>query len=528
MPAAAMNAPSVLAIGDLQAGYEAASRIALNNPPQAEADLCQLLDSLFAAPPDGETYFRLLEHLRASIAVVAEELARRYLNKPLPLAELEEGVFQRIVALWLKTARAYAHCAENDSPDDDAASHSRRVALILHRCIHHTGLAIIAHQRARRDYPWGLWHDLHGYYASAEEWGVATQQIPDVVADATTDCTAAYIAFLLSDMAGCYSLTVRQQALVRRWAMAWSPLVSLQRVEDSSPQYVIDLMQDVALRPLSTEHLRRLDTSRLSLQIIQTRERLRQKIPPAELALGDDCTSGQCRRLLDHLSHPWSQARAPRKFRRHDSHGSCRVCTGFDDIHYFISGREFEQPDSARTYSRREFEALGTFRHQDDPRQVLQIHQKQLTYNTDSWKVANTSANGFRLTRSSAGRKMAHGQLLSLCPHDGERFLLAQTTWLMQEKSGGLVAGIRTLPGIPLAIAARRVDVSGTAEGKFARAFLLPAAPAVAAEQSLIIPAGWFKYAQVIELFSDDSSRVQLLRVLDDGPDFERVGFAAC
>ena len=37
---------------------------------------------------------------------------------------------------------------------------------------------------------------------------------------------------------------------------------------------------------------------------------------------------------------------------------------------------------------------------------------------------------------------------------DGERFVLAQAAWLRQEKSGGLIAGIRVLPGIPQAIAA--------------------------------------------------------------------------
>ena len=42
--------------------------------------------------------------------------AKRYLNKPLPLAEVEEEIFQQVVTLWLKTAKAYAHCAECDTP----------------------------------------------------------------------------------------------------------------------------------------------------------------------------------------------------------------------------------------------------------------------------------------------------------------------------------------------------------------------------------------------------------------------------
>ncbi|MFZ4535205.1 hypothetical protein [Propionivibrio sp.] len=533
-----MNAssPFTFSIRDLQTGCEIVSRISLANPRQAEIDINRFLDSLLAAPPDGEIYFRLLEHARLPIAFIAEELAKRYLNKALPLADLEEKIFQQVVSLWLKTARAYAHCAEKDSPENDDFAHVQRVAMILHRCIHHTGMAIVEHQRARREYQWGLWLDLHGYFGSAEEWGVATLAIPDALESLgrSTHCTAAYIGFLLCDMAGCYSLSVREQVLVRRWAIYWSPLASLHKAEpgEALPQFVVDLMQDIALRPvadcLQTEYLRRLDTSRLAMQISQTRQQLRQKIPPSQLALGDGCTAGQCNRLLEHLSRPWSQARAPRKFRRHATSGITKLCTGFEEMHYYISGKEFEQPENVRTYSRREFDSLFAFRHQENPMQVLQVHQEQLAYCFDTWEVVNQSANGFRLMRSTSGKKMLHGQLLALCPHDGERFLLAQTTWLMQEKGGGLIAGIKALPGMPEATAARSLDQVGEQAGKYHRAFLMPAVPSVEAEQSLVLPQGWFQPGRIIELFTDGTWQVKLLHVLDNGPDYERVSFAVC
>jgi len=504
-------APSVPVIGDRQSGDELISRIALDDAPQAQSDLCLVLDGLHAAPPDGETYFRLLERVRVPVAVVAAGLASAYLNQPLPLTGPEEVLFQQTVALWLKMARAYAHCAENDSPGNDDAGLAQRVALILQRSIEHSGQAIVEHQRARRELPPGLWRDLHGHYASAEDWGVATQPIPDREAvGGTTTCTATYLASILGEIAGAYRLTLGEQTLVRRWAIAWSPLVSLHRVEvaDSPQPGIVDLLQDTALRPIGGGQLRRLDTSRLALQISLTREQLLQKIAPVELGLGDDCTPGQCLRLLDRLSGCWSSAHAQRQFKRRVSSGSARVCSGFDNIHYAISGREFEQPEDALAYS-----------------QVLQIRLQPLAHVVDRWQVANTSANGFRLLRGGAGRKMAHGQLLALCPHDGERFLLAQTTWLRQERSGGLAAGIRVLPGIPAAIAARRVDAG---QGIFQRAFLLPAVAALAAEQSLVIPPGWFASGREIELHTDGRRRVRLRQLLDDGPDFARVSFAVC
>ena len=528
--------PAVFAITDLQTGCEIIARIPLTDPQQAELDLHRLLDGLQATPPDGETYFLLLEHARLSISVVCEELAKRFMNKPLPLAELEEALFQKVVALWLKTARAYAHSAERDAPDKDDVRQAARVATILQRSIHHTGMAIIEHQRARREYPWGLWLDLHGYYASAEEWGIATLAVPDPLdpLGRSTHCAATYLSFLLCEMAGSYSLSVREQTLVRRWASYWAPLVSLHPAAPGEhlPPFVIDLMHDTALRPLSdclqTDHLRCLDTSRLALQISQTRQQLRQRIPPAQLTLGNDCSSSQCSRLLEALARPWSQVRAPRKFRRHATSGIIRLCTGFEEMHYFISGKEFEQPENVLTYSRREFETLFAFRHQENPQEVLQTRQERISYSVDHWEVVNQSANGFRLVRSISGRSMSHGQLLALCPHDSERFLLAQATWLMQEKGDGLIAGIKILPGIPSAVAARPLEETSGLSGPYQRAFMLPAVPAIKAEQSLVLPQGWFRAGRIVEIHTDGPWQVRLMHILDDGPDFDRVSFALC
>ena len=520
------------AVPNLQTGFDMVARWPLANPAQAQNDINAFLDSLEAIPPDGETYFSLLEHIRLPIAFVVEELTKRYLTKPLPLAELEEAVFQQVLTLSRKMTSAYAQCAQRLTSENDAA-HALRVATILHRCIHYTGMTIVEHQRARREYPRGLWLDLHGYYASAEEWGMATLPVADTL-DAfgrSTHCAAAYISVLLCEMSGSYSLSMREQRFVRQWAAYWAPLVSLHVAVpgEALPQFVIDLMQDVALRPvgdcLQTDHLRRLDTTRLAIQITQTRQQLRQKVPPAQLGLGESATSGQCSRLLEKLARPWSQARAPRKFRRHATSGITRLCTGFEEMHYFVGGKEFEQPENVRIYSRRDYETLFAFRHQEDPLQTLQTRKEQLNYRVDPWEVVNQSASGFRLVRSTSGRKMVHGQLIALCPHDGERFLLAQNTWLMQEREGGLIAGIKTLPGIPEAIAVRAVDHGSEQAGLYHRAFLLPAIPPLATEQSLVLPLGWFKPGRVLEAHTDGAWRIKLQHVLEDGSDFERVSF---
>ena len=97
-------------------------------------------------------------------------------------------------------------------------------------------------------------------------------------------------------------------------------------------------------------------------------------------------------------------------------------------MHFFISGKEFSQPENVRMYSRQDFDTLFVFRQMDDPTAKLQIQQGTQVARPDEWEVVNQSANGFRLMRSIAGAKIAHGQLLAVCPHDGDRFILAQVT----------------------------------------------------------------------------------------------------
>ncbi|MEF8699184.1 MAG: hypothetical protein V5B32_07975 [Candidatus Accumulibacter sp. UW26] len=530
---AVLARPSVtMKIPDLQTGFQILSRLPLANIEQSRRELDHFLDSLLRSPPPGAVYLQLLEQIRISFCFIQEELARRYTGKPLPLGEVDEEDFQDVVASWLKVARAYGHCAKLQEPGDSPAD-IEQLALILHRCIYYTGMGIFEHYRARQALPAGLWLNLHGYYASAEEWGLATIPVPDSLDSLgrKTHCTAAFASLLLTDLAGPYSLSVSQLAMVWRWANHWAPLVSIQPLlaDQPLPPFVVDLMQDYGLRTSNEcphpENLRRIDTSRLSMQMNQTRQQLQLRIPPMQLGLGDDASPAQCHHLLSRLYRPWSMLRAVRQFRRHRAAGTSKVCSGFEGIHFQISRTEFQQPDNAHAYSRQDFDRLFAFRHTLDPTQMLEVRQIQLGLGADTWQVIDQCANGFRLLRTLAGRRIEPGQLVSICPHDGKSYLLAQVAWLMQEQSGGLIAGIAALPGKPLAVAARPLVRETGDEGRYHRAFILPAVPAIAAEQSLILPAGWFRAERILEVFGDRLMHVKLQRRMSEGQDFQRVTF---
>ena len=522
-----------LVFTDIQSGGDYLSALPLANPVAAEEKLTAFLDALLAAPPDPGILFSLLEQARVPLCFVEEEMARRYYNRPLPLSDDEETCFQQVVAAWRKMARAYAMCAQMEEPATASAQFSALMATILHRCLYYTGMVILEHYRARRELPAGTWIELHGFYETAEEWQVAYTPVEDTLENnlQASHCAAAYATLLLIDVASPYSNSVRNLNLIRRWAGMWSPLISLHRLDDELelPPYIVELMKDAPLHPSSTSEdpgkdARRLDMTRLGLQVNHMLSQLRHRVTPAQLGLGEE-TSGHVIQLLEHLSRPWTQAASPRRFRRFATQGFAKVAVSFEAMHFCVSGKPFEQPDIAIAYSRKDFDQLFTFRDRADPGAAL-IIRPPISYPVDEWSVINHSANGFRLGRSKAGQKLAHGQLLVVCPHDGDRFLLAQATWLMEDHSGGLLVGLATLPGMPQAIGVRQ-HVQGAASGeRYVRAFMLPAMPAILEEGSVVLPAGIYTASKVLDVFHEESHwQIRLMHILQRGTDFDRVSF---
>ncbi|HZX31850.1 MAG TPA: hypothetical protein VFF03_10905, partial [Rhodocyclaceae bacterium] len=449
----------LLTFPDQQSGANYISRLPLANPAAAQEQIDQFLDSLLTVPPERNELLSVLEALRGPLAFVEEEMAKRFHNKALPLADFEEGIFRQVLAIWRKLGKAYALCLEPGSGPVEDADAARRLATVLHRQLQCAGMVILEHYRARRELPPGLWLEFHGHFLTAEERGVALEPVPNGAEGAVT-CSDMYVTLVLIDLGGPYSQSVRDINLTRRWAAQWAPLLVVERLAsvEEPPPYVLKLEKDAGLHPVGEDQaadtdLRRLDSTRLTRRINEVLGELRQKTPPSQLGLGEE-SAGRCIGLLEQLLRPWSQSAVARKFRRFAASGTARVAVGFEAMHFFVSGRPFEQPEASSAYAREEFNTLFSARGMASPNQRPVIRAQE-EYAADQWEVINHSATGFRLARSAVGQKMAHGQLLAVCPHDGDKFLLAQSTWLMQEQAGGLVAGVAVLPGLPTAIAIR-------------------------------------------------------------------------
>lgn len=503
----------------------------LTNAREAHQTLVLLLTGMSHRPPAAAAYLDVLETLRAPLAFLQDEVAQRYASKPLPPTPTEGEAFRQVLALWQAMARAYAQVAQLGSADPAVQG---RLALICQRCVHYAGKVILEFYRARREPSPGAWIDLHGYFATAEEWGIDKTAVSEPLNEAGKQQSAAeaYIALLLVDLAGPYSRSAHETAWISRWARRFASLCAIRPPGEpvEARAFGVDLMRDASTRPLEllprADSVRWFDTRQLSPRIQDLLARLRERQSPAALGLGDDCPATVASRLLLQLYKPWCLNATPRRFQRRGASGAAEVCLGFEAIHFHVSGAEFNQPEHVRIYSREDMERIWTFRDQLDPTQLaVRTSQVQIGYPLERWEVENQSVSGFRLQRGEAGARIEHGQLFCLKPPDGEHFLLAQVSWNLMQKDN-LLIGIHILPGVPQALAVRATGLKVSPSERYERAFLLPAVPALKEDATLVLPRGWFQPERVVEIFTDRQTKLKLGELLALGPDFERISFS--
>ena len=526
----AARPPLPIDTADARACAALIASLPLTNAREAHQTLVTLLTGLSHRPPAAAAYLDVLETTRAPLAFLQSELAQRYAAKPLPPTPAEGEAFRQVLALWQAMARAYAQVAQLGASDPQVQD---KLALICQRCVHYAGKVILEYFRARREPSPGAWIDLHGYYATAEDWGIDKTAVPEPLNEVRKSQSAAeaYAAILLVDLASPYSRSAHEFAWICRWARRFASLTAIQPLGEpiETRAFGIDLMHDASARPLEqlpqADSVRWFDTRQLSLKIQKLLARLKEGTNPAVLGLGDDCPASTAGRLLLQLYKPWCLNATPRRFQRRGASGNAEVCLGFEAIHFHVTGDEFNQPEHVRMYSRGDMERIWTFRDQIDPTKLsVRSSQVQLGYPLERWSVANQSVSGFRLQRGEAGARIEHGQLIGLKPPDGEHFLLAQVSWNLMLKDE-LLIGVHVLPGVPQGIAVRPTGINVSHSERYVRAFLLPAMPALNEAASLVLPRSWHHPERVIEAFTGRPARLRLGEVLGLGPDFERVTF---
>jgi hypothetical protein len=520
-------------ISDLAACKRWLAALPLSNVQAAHGEIGGQLELLNCFPVAPLERLRIMEHLRETVDFVQAEVAKKYLNKPVPFDKAEQAAWNNVLALWQSMAEAYQRglqaCIDGDM---EVAEY---VALITQRCLRYCAMQMLEQYRAFRELDGESWRQLHALHAFAEKKGFAARPVKDSLnhqVEATT-CGAAYVQALLTFLANPYQLSSRQLAQLQRWLEKWAvrvPVLPRQPQNAGLSPLAVDLNgampPAVASADSPLAEPRYLDSESLASTIRKRIKFLRKGGAPAEVGLGEDCVAPACEVFLTALYQHWCEIPVPRACARHAGSATAEIAFDVPSMHFFISGEKpFNETGKARALRQEELRDLQMFGHVRTPAEKPSAAQAGFT--SETWEIQDESALGFRLARKGAsGSRVGNNQLLAVRPSDGAGFVLGVVRWLMLTAQGELHVGVHALPGAPTAIAARRVALNTADKHRFAQAFRLPEVAALQAPESLVLPAGWFHPGGTMDIAEGDEVRgVRMLALIEKGADYERVSF---
>jgi hypothetical protein len=489
----------------------------------------RLLDQLhelnrFNMPPAER--LKVLEVLREPIYFVQVEQIKKLANKPLPLTQVERGIFSHVVELWQELLAGYQRCLSSKAEGKLEA----QTALLCQRALDCVASSMYDHCRVHHAFPDAYWLSLHQLYGHVEEAQETATAIHDSVKKTDASCAEVYVRALLFILADPNEQPQRQLMQIQGWLESWAQHVPVRRTppEDKSlPPLLVDFSAATgAYREADAKGRnasRWLDMSDLARTLKRVVVLLRKGEPPASLGLGDDCTMPSVEQLLVLLFRLWCEGKNGRVQARRSVNTKAKVCSTLVSMHFHIGGlKTFRQPGHATELTRREREEIATFGHTSTRLEDAFIEAGG--YATEDWLLQEESLSGLRIVRPAApgGARYVHSQLIAVCPADSKNFLVGMVRWLMTDQGDALHVGVRIVPGVPRAVAARPTGINAQAE-KFVPALYCPALPALATPASLILPPGWYRPKRVLEVYSDASELLLLSGVIERGSDFERV-----
>jgi hypothetical protein len=428
--------------------------------------------------------------------------------------------------------QAYAN-ALHAAADPACETHSR-FALICQRAIAYTALSMRESVLGRQEISRTLWRQLHTYFEIAYASGITDARIRDSESATApySSCHEAYVQALLYDLAQPYSIKGRDSQLVFIFAGRWARKVELVQADAGDEalgekgRLHVNLTGNRGATRKSTKRdglVLTLNRSALSKNVRKRIQMLDEGTPTGDPEL-DDMPKSTAQEILTMLHRHWCESGNERVYQRRASADAIDVCSGFEAMHYFVSGNVFVQPERVRTYTRKEHDEIHTFRDMVVPSQ--QAHgASSIGLYTERWTVLDQAPTGFRLERRGHGARFSQHQLIAVRPANGQNYLLCEICWLMETDDGALQAGLQAFPGIPHAMAIRMgTQKSGSSEA-YSRAFIMPSNPAIGTVSSLVLPSGWYQADRVIEIYSEGHATVRLLDLVERGVDYDRATF---
>lgn len=511
-----MKLPELSALAEPQFVDAASCRawldqLPLANVASAQRDLLAELEVFNAFPVTAAKRLAVMEAVREAVAFVQVEQAKRFVNRPLPLAEAESAVFDDTIELWEQMRLGYLRCLQSALAGD--AAMRAEAALLTQRIGAYCGLKMFHHFRAYREVPASEWSELHEIYAYASRLGIAEEPVKDFLNRDIHDSSPriAYVRAVLMGAANPYELTQRQLTFVAFLLERWAS-----KVEVSSQP----MREEKGVSPIVVEHggeRRYLDVRKLGHSLRNRVGLLRQGESPAKLALGEDCVQPSCEQQLVSLFRQWCQTPAAAKPR--GQLAIVQLCSELAAIHDCTGGSLPQEPADETELTmqqRQELETLGRIR--------TPVRRERLGSILEDWTLDEEESQELVLRRRAGapGKRLSHWQLVAV-RREREQFSLGHVRWLVAAASGELRAGVRLLPGVPRAIVLRATGLN--ARGERIKALALGAVPSLESPPSLVLPAGSYRPNRLLDHLGEKPMSLRLTSLIERGADFERAAY---
>ena len=456
--------------------------------------------------------FRTLEALRKAVFAVTDASQRRFENKPLPLAPVEQEALAAVCRLWKTCAVAYQICLDACAKGDPALS--SRAARVAHRvlaCLRREQMqCYVAGVEPGADF----WKRLHAAFLSAERLGVAAEPVEDRLLGEARESTIAgqYAMAVMLHLSRPHALASGHFVAVVRWLVRWREQAAVLCAPDPDARGGAVVLDLAGAAPVSNA----LNTPRLPrwLSLGRVLRKIRSRIAaldagesPENLKLGSSLSVATCRMLLEDLAGhlqrpPFGLAGVS------DNMPRLAVGTGLQRIHALIGGEGLhtELNPNVSVDDRLFKEQLAVFGHV--VREVAAAEQQPL----ESWRLAFREREELVLLRAAddGSSRLTLRSLLAIRQRD--HFLLAVVTGIQQRDDGLLCAVINLFPEGALP---RAVEVRDKTTGRIARHPTFEVAASDGNARLLLIPGGLMQRTAAARIFDAAGKPLPDLRLGD-------------
>ena len=440
----------------------------LTNAGSAQGTLRVQVDAITRAGLPLPVLLEILEKLREPIAYVQSEVAKKFTQRPLPMADFEFAAWTATTGLWRAYGLGYQMCVQSLV---NGERELRQAALVCHRALDAQMRVMFDYVRANCQLPGTEWAMLHMLYRAAESLEVQAEKVKDPIQKDTpaSTCIAAYTQALLTAVGSSGEWSGKQMQMIMRWLERWAAKISASHAPPPSPVKP-PLMVDLnslrgGFRGESGGEVRYLDISEIAMSLKNRVILLRKGETPAHLGLGEDCTMPGCEQLLINLYQHWCDGRIVRDHARRAGTGTVMIAVSLPAAHYYVHGKPFKQPGAGHkeltSKQRAEIATFGRIATRDED-DYSHIHG----YSMEQWDLKDESLAGMRVSRprDSGGGRVAPGQLYAVRAPDAKGFMLTSVRWVQMLESGEVMAGLRAIPGAPQPVGLRNTGLNAANE----------------------------------------------------------------